>query len=250
MRAARPRAILVALMAAFAGEAAAGAWTQEPGQAFVSASISRFETDDGAFAETTQSVFAEYGVLPWLTLGGQLEFGQPDDGDGPEEVRVNGLVRARLRTGDAGDPLSVQVGFGQNVGDLTTLAPGRREDEAELDLRLAYGRGVSGRLGPGWLNAEGGVRFQFGDGADELRLDLTAGVRPAPRWLAFAQSFTTLGLSNEAPGGADFSVTKAAVSAGYEITERATLVLGVERDLVGRNIREGTRGRLSLWLRF
>lgn len=251
MRGGAPVAALALTAVVTAATAQAGAWTQAPGAAFLSLSASHFQTDDGAFEESSLALYGEYGVTERLTLGGVIEGSRSLGGRDEEDARLAALARWRLFEGPAGDPFSVQAMAGDNVGDLVPAEPGRAvADETEIDLRALYGRGFASPLGAGWLNLEGGVRFQLGDAADEIRLDATVGVRPAPRWLAMVQSFNTLGLRNPTGFGADFSVAKIAPSVGYDLGGGLTLVLTVEREVAGRNISRGARGRLSLWASF
>jgi hypothetical protein len=243
------RALVVCAAPLMAGQAEAGAWTQAPGAAFLSVSTSHYRLDDGSFEEATLALYGEYGLLERLTVGGAAEFNRPLEGDAESDLRVTGLARWRLWVGPDGDPLSVQIMAGDNLGDLVPR-PQQIEDEPEVDLRLLYGRGFASPLGPGWFNAEAGPRLQLGDSADEVRVDVTLGVRPAPRWLAMVQSFNTVGLRNADPGGNDFDVYKIAPSVGYELLDGVTAVLGAEREVAGRNISRGLRVRLSLWTAF
>lgn len=239
------RALALAVLATClaAGQGTAGAWTQDPGAVFASVSADR---RDGV---STAAAYAEWGALDGLTLGGGYEATQRDHGADPDG-EASAFARLRLWTGPNGDPLSVQItGFRAIRGREAPDAPERDLQDA-VDLRALYGRGFASALGPGWLNAEAGHRWRLGRGADEWRLDLTAGVRPAPRVLVYAQSFNTIGRRNNDDFGGDYDAHKLAVNAGFELTPRFTLVLGAEREVAGRNIDHATRVKLGLWARF
>jgi hypothetical protein len=248
-------AALLALALAAPAPALAGAWTQEPGAAFVSLGASWYGTDDGAYEEGTFGLYGEYGLREGLTVGAALDSSQPVGPAAAVDGAVTGMafVRARLWTGPRGDPLSAQVGALGGTTAGVGVVPAQTAEEPGLDLRMLYGRGFATRFGDGWLGAEGGVRLRFEDSADELRFDLTAGLRPLPRTLVMLQSFATLGLGNHAVGedgkalGDDYDVWKLAPSVGYEIGPGLTLVGGVEREVWGRNVDRGLRARLSLW---
>lgn len=229
-----------------AGQAAAGAWTLAPGSVFLSLSGSGYRAAAADAAdEITSTAYAEIGVLPWLTVGGALE--SKSRRDTTATVYSHAVfLRTRLREGAAGDPLSVQIGL---IGPLGGDAPGLAAEERAIDLRVLYGRGFSSPLGPGWLNVEAARRLLREDGADEWRLDLTAGLRPAPRVLTYVQAFGTLGQRNQRRFGSDYDALKLAPSVGVEIGT-ATLVLGTEHVVAGRNIDRGDRIRLSVWRRF
>lgn len=224
----------------------AGAWTLEPGRAFLSLSGSAYRPSrPGAAEEATAALYAEVGVLRWLTVGGALESKSRRD-TLSTVYSYAGFLRVRLHEGAAGDPLSVQVG---HIGPLGDEAPDLAAEERAIDLRLLYGRGFSSRLGPGWLNAEGGLRLLREDGADEWRLDMTAGIRPTSRTLAMLQAFGTFGLRNQRPFGSDYDELKLAPSVGVVLGD-TTLVLGTEHVAWGRNVDRGLRVRLSLWRSF
>ncbi|MFN3614067.1 MAG: hypothetical protein ACK4WC_05855 [Rubrimonas sp.] len=238
------RALLATLLSAgLAGAAQAGAWTQDRGAVFASLSG---DVRDGVW---TAATYAEWGALDALTLGGGYEVAQRDGAAEPDG-QASAFARVRLWTGPDGDPLSVQItGFRAVKGREAPDAPERDLQDA-VDLRAMYGRGFDGPLGPGWLNVELGHRWRLGRGADEWRADLTAGVRPLPRALVYAQSFSTIGRRNNDAFGGDYDAHKLALNAGYALTPRFTAVLGAEREVAGRNIDRATRFKFSLWARF
>jgi hypothetical protein len=243
-------ALLAALAALHATGSSAGAWTRPQGETFLSGSTTYYRVDGSdAYAEATAALYGEYGLREGLTVGGAAEIKQPtgsgeaDEGD----ITLFAFAQARLREGAAGDPLSAQIGLELPFG--ADLIPQSSGDPA-LDLRLLYGRGFATPLGDAFFDLQGAVRLRFGDDADELRVDLTAGIRPAARWLLLAQSFSTIGLRNARPGGDDYDVVKIAPSIGYEIVEGVTVLLGAEREVYGRDVETGTRGRLAVWTTF
>ncbi|TVQ58185.1 MAG: hypothetical protein EA355_02500 [Rhodobacteraceae bacterium] len=239
---------LACLLILLAGCAQAGAWTQPPGGGFASLSLSGYETDDGGYREATVSAYGEWGWREAVTLGGSIETAAPE-GDGAQTT-LSTLVRARLRTGAAGDPTSVQLAVFQPFGDASAREAIGAVGDTAVEARLLYGRGFGTRYGDMFVDLQAGPRFEFGDAADELRLDATVGLRPAPRWIVLGQAFGTLGLRNARGEGDDYDVLKLAPSVGYEIAEGLTLVFGVEREVLTRDIDRGLRARLSLWRAF
>ena len=245
------RRLALALLALSpAAEAAAGAWTRPPGEGFVSAGTSYYRTDEAVpYEETTVALYGEYGVAEGVTLGGAVETVQPLDAPiGFEgDLTLSAFAQARLREGEAGDPLSAAIGVELPFGDpLIAQSP----DDPALDLRLLYGRGFGTRWGGAFVDLQGAVRLRFGEDADELRVDATAGLRPAARWLVMLQSFATLGLRNAEPGGDDYDVLKLAPSVGYELVEDVTVLIGLEREVAGRGVALGSRARLAVWTTF
>jgi len=234
------------------GAAAAGAWTQPQGAGFLSYGANYYATDSGGYEEVASALYAEYGAFEAVTLGGALETSYPVGVSSGQEsdLTMSGFARFRLRQGAQGDPFSAQIGVTLPLGDVVDTGQAQLDRERDIDLRLLYGRGFGTDWGDAFIDAQAGLRLRLEDSADEIRLDLTAGLRPAPGWLMMAQAFGTLGLRNADPFGDDFDVLKLAPSVGWQITERATLVLGVEREVAGRNIDLGTRFKLSVWTTF
>ncbi len=246
-----PLALAAALALAAPGAARGGAWTQAEGTAFVSAGSSYYRVDSEIpYEEVAGSLYGEYGWREGVTLGGALSFKRPvgESAALDGEVTLYGFARARLHVGAAGDPFSAQVGAEVPLSDQS-LRPQSVGDPA-LDLRALYGRGFATPLGDAFVDLQAAVRPRFGADADELRGDFTAGVRPAPRWIALIQSFNTVSLRNADAGGDDFDVYKLAPSVGYEVVEGVTALIGVEREVAGRNTELGTRVFLSVWTTF
>jgi hypothetical protein len=240
---------LLCALALAPGAASAAAWTRAPGATFLSFGTGWFRTD-GGYEEATASIYVEHGVAEAVTVGGAVELVRPSEDDASTDLTASAFARFRLWRGAAGDPFSVQLGAGAPVGDAFADAPAQTADEPAVEARALYGRGFATGWGDAFVNAEAGVRLRLEESADELRLDLTAGLRPADRWLVMAQSFGTLGLRNAEADGDDFDVLKLAPSVGYEIAPGVTVLFGVERDVAGRNIDEGTRLRASIWTEF
>lgn len=258
--------IATALVAAAAGlagwsHATAGAWTRAPGETFLSVSTSTYRTDDGGYEEMFGALYGEYGLREGLTVGGAAELSNPVGPSAPLEDRLtwSAFARVRLHEGAAGDPLSLQIGASYARQGLRAGEPQQRAtDGFELDLRGLYGRGFATALGDAFYDAQAGVRLRFGDPADELRLDLTAGLRPKGEpgdwldgdWLALVQSFGALSLRNGAGGDDGFDSLKLSLSVARRVREGAHLGVGVEREVAGRNIDKGVRVKLFVWSEF
>lgn len=253
----RPAGLCFGLLALGAGEAAAGAWTRAPGEGFVSQTTRYFATEpttsrDVDFARASLGLYAEYGLMEGLTLGGEADQGMrlDDGGFGAQDGRLRGFARVRLWAGEAGDVASVEAGGSIPLSGFTSPAAPGGDESYEIRLSALYGRGLDTPLGPGWADGVLSYAKFVGDRADEIKLDLTFGLRPAPRVLAMAQLFATKGLRNEAFGGPDFDLAKVQLSLGYEIEEKRTLLLGFARDVLTRGTSDGYEVSLALWTRF
>lgn len=102
----------------------------------------------------------------------------------------------------------------------------------QFDARLLMGRSVSLFGFTGFLDAQIGYRTR-GQNGDEIRFDLTAGLRPLDRLMLMAQSFSAL-----APRGGlstFMAAQKFQLSAVYEATPAISLQIGAVTALNGVN---------------
>ena len=145
--------------------------------------------------------------------------------------------------------VSLQATIGA-PGTADHLAPQVANPNAEYEARVLYGHGFTLGDMTGFLESDLAIRARAGTPADELHLDLTAGLRPRPDWLLLAQSFSTLGLRDNRPGGANYDVTKLQLSVVYSLTPRWSLQLGGYTEVAGRNVALGNAGLVAVWCRF
>ena len=267
-RAAASRVVLAVLATAMAAvaipgarPALAGAWTRAPGETFLSLSTSWYRTDDGGYEEVYGALYGEYGLREGVTVGGAAEWSRPVGPAAPLEDRLtwSGFARLRLHEGAAGDPLSVQIGASYARQGLQAGEPRQRAtDGFEIDLRGLYGRGFPTALGDAFYDAQAALRLRLGDPPDEVRLDLTAGLRPRGAegdwldgdWLALVQSFGVVSMRNGDGGDDGFDSLKLAASLGRSVREGTYLGVGMERDVAGRNVDRGLRLKLFVWSEF
>lgn len=247
------------MVAAFlaGGEAAAGAWTREPGEGFAAQSTRYFSTGASAsqnvdFARLSVGLYAEYGLFEGVTIGMDVDQGSRMDiaGRGAQDGRAGGFLRVRLGGLDEWDVVSVEIGGSLSLSGLTSPAAPGGDDSSEWRAMALYGRGFETDIGQAWVDASFGFSKFVGDRADELRLALTLGLRPDENWVALAQVFGEKGMRNAAFGGADFDLLKAHVSFGREVEEGKTMLLGVGRDLLTRGTSRGYEVSISVWSLF
>jgi hypothetical protein len=187
----------------------------------------------------------EYGVTDWLTAIvspglQQVSVGAPVDahrtGFGTSELGG----RVRLWQGDAPGGRSWVLS-----GQATVRVPGTFDTNNpaavgytgfEADLRALFG--VSFSLGgwPSFVDFQIGQRFRSGGPPDEIRFDVTFGLRPAPQWLVLTQSFNVLsqgaGTSPLFPAN---HYHKLQVSLVYSINASWSVQGGVYTTYAGRN---------------
>lgn len=182
------------------GPAWAGAWPMKDGEGLAILKYEDQKADTGfgpdgvevAIArrhDQTLSLYGEYGLTDRLTLQAKtaLTRGHDDfvDYEGLGSVEL-GLRYALLHTDRSVVSLylgAARDGVGRNAG---YAAP--RQGATDLEARLLAG--TSGQ----WRTMQAFAEFQVArlkrSGlADETRVDVTAGLKPRPRWLLMAQTF-------------------------------------------------------------
>jgi protein XagA len=216
--------------------------------------------------------YVEHGLTDWLTFvaeGGAMRFrgapapmdhldqliaeakaGLPLSVRGPPGIGYEGLglgaAGARMRLFTQGDYI---FSF---ESSLRAASPKARRfldmrDALQLDARFLMGRPFRLWEMTGFVDAQIGYRSR-GQNGDEMRVDLTAGLRPMDRLMVMAQSFSAI-----APRGgvATFvAAQKFQLSLIYEATPAIALQLGAVAALGGVNS-PAERGAISaLWWRY
>jgi hypothetical protein len=253
------------VLTAFHGPAHAGAWLQPKGRGLLILSATMLSSDhafdDGGSSTSIPrynkfelSGWLEYGLTDHFTLILQPQFRSVDI-DRPTNASHAGL-------GYTG--LGARIGLWSNDTSAVSFQslvriPGSSDEsdpaqagstEMEEDIRLLYGR--SFRLGawPAFLDTEFAYRFRGGDAPDEIRSDLTFGVRPRPDITLMAQSFSTFSQGN-ARGLYDVGWEwKAAASVVWDFTKNWSLQVGGIATLAGENTLRERGGFVALWKRF
>ena len=164
-------------------------------------------------------------------------------------MQLNLLARYALYHDDW-NVVSVQGQVGV-PGKQNVPRPALAQPSAEYEARLLYGHGFAlpARL-TGFLDAEAGYRVEEDGWADQVRADVSLGLRPAPNWLILAQSFNTISVGRAAPTGSDYDLYRLQLSVVHDLTPHLAVQVGVWRDMAGRDIALGNAGILALWLRF
>jgi len=232
-----------------AGPAPAGAWLQEEGAAFVSLSYEA-ATPRAALAPEAlaldptppvnvfASLWAEYGLTPWLTVG--IDAG----GDDESLDAWSGVVFARvaLSPHDWRQKLALQLGLGQR----RYIAPGpffpqeSEEREAIARLRLSWGMGYARPLEGGWLALDGQVEARQDTGETARKLDATLGLRTTPGTALLLQVQT-----GDFPGGPPYAklLTGLIWDLPWNFSLETSVINGLETD---RSI----GAKVGLWWRF
>ena len=123
------------------------------------------------------------------------------------------------------------------------------------DARILIGKSFMLGRWPSFVDAQAAYRLRAGVASDEVRLDLTVGVRPLPQWLFLAQSFNVLATNGLAGGGllgllSGTRYHKVQVGAVWDFADDWSLQVAGVATLLGKNA-PLERGLVSgLWYRF
>jgi hypothetical protein len=219
--------------------------------------------------------YVEYGATDWLTLVGEasgMDFrgassSRPDylnlliaqakaraplsltAPEGPHYHYMGlglGAIGARVRLFELGNyVISLEA-------SLRAASPSARrfldmKDQWQADARLQIGRPIEIFGVPGFLDGQIGYRSR-GQAGDEIRADVTCGLRPFDRWLLLAQSFSAI--TPGAPAALFVASQKFQLSAVFDVTRNLSLQLGGVAALSGANS-PAERGLVSaVWYRF
>ena len=254
--------VLGALLAPASADAAA--WNRDKGDFFVLSRIDYFRatgnflasTPDGEsdrFERFETNTYTEYGLNDRVTLGGKLVYGTTTISNQFESVTLNGFseiegfVQTKLwRNNQSAASLRFS---GAAPSRIEPGTPGIVTDGAAAEIRALYGRNLS--IEPKvYVNFEVAYRRRFGPPADETRFDATIGYEPVPRLLLLLQSFNTIALRNEEPGGTDFDVYRIQPSLVWRASRRWSVQVGAIHDYAGRNFARGNTVFIGLGTSF
>lgn len=229
--------MLVLICCLLAGQAHAGAWPREAGKGFASLSI--WQGAGGTDSYT--ALFAEYGLLPRITLG--LDAGRSVSG----QTKTVAFLRAP---------------FGQSFGWLIAAEIGLGEIAGQPVLRpgLSFGRNITARHGTGWIAVDTLLEVDLATQGVDIKTDITlgftpgwAGARPAD-WTLMLQlqtglvevqdSLLLLRTEGIAPRA---SFLRIAPSATYRLNDRMHLEIGFFHALQGSD-EKGVK--IGLWSTF
>jgi hypothetical protein len=247
----------------------AGAWTLAAGRGELIVT--------GTFSSATRffDAAAALRVAPRYNkfeLNALLEYGATD--------RVTVMVAPGAQHVDIAEPEAQRTGLGYSeIGARARLAGGTLADgsawvlsgqtllrvpgtferanpaavgttEPELDVRGLAGFAFAAGPFPAFVDLQLAQRFRFGGFPDELRADLTFGLRPAAHWLLLAQSLNVLSEGDGPPGFPSYRYHKFQLSAVYDLTTALSLQLGGFTTFAGRNALQENGVILGAWYRF
>lgn len=258
---------------AYLPKAEAGAWTKQKGKGEIITTGSQYITNSfydknrnrhgqsGSYHKRELGIFAEYGLTDDYTIGFQPTYqwiqtrgsGGTNRDDDLGDTSL--FLRKRLWHDDY-NLFSLQ-------GLVTIPGPYDRNTPAalgygqsDLELRGLFGHSGKWKDKDYFLDVQAAYRKRFDDPADEMRFDLTAGIKPKAGWMLLAQSFNTVGLRNESgnsfltANGPDYDIYKLRLSVVKNITDNLSLQIGGETEYYGRNTSTGNTLVVSIWRSF
>ncbi len=208
--------LAVLILIATTAPAPSGAWLREPGTALLT--FSRTADQQG---NTHDSLFAEFGLTPRLTLG--LDAGMARNGD----WTAVGFLRRPLGRTDRPTHLAWEMGLGR--------------DRTQTIIRsgLSVGRGFNSRWGSGWAAIDTVADFGISTFRTDYKADLTLGWHRDRAMLIMQMQ----------AGDPAFGTPYAKFAPSYvrPLGKRMKLELGLSLGLVN----DDTRGaKLGIWLEF
>jgi hypothetical protein len=248
-----------------AAPAYAGAWTLEAGRghAIVTATTSgASEVFDGAGRTVAapryrkfefQALF-EYGVADWITAIVSPGL-QHIDIAAPISANRSGLGNsefgARYRILDGGNWIFSGQSTVRVPGTFDTGNPAAvGHNRIEFDLRLLFGYSFAFGGWPAFLDLQVAQRFRLGDAPNEMRMDATLGMRPAPQWLVMAQLFNVISQGGSPPLFPSYDYHKFQLTVVYELTRQWSMHAGGFTTYHGRNALREDGLQFGAWYRF
>ncbi len=221
-------------LACAAGPALGGAWPRGSGNGFLSLKYTGgWDREDIALLDFTREDlfqgYAEWGVAPGLTFGGEYSRAGPDIAPITE---IRGFARYTfLERGP--HVVSAELGAGQRGNafeyDVSYIRPG-----------LAWGRGYESRFGLGWMEVDGQAEVYDNGDDPAFKLDATIGLNLGDRL-----AFVLQGRAGDYPGIDPY--LRIAPSAVVRLSDRLRVQAEFEA-----GVYNDTRlaGALALWIDF
>ncbi len=261
------------LIASGPGPARAGAWIQTEGEGLLILGnsyylASNYYDNQGKkrsqpnYGKADISLYAEYGLLSYLTVGTNLsvQYAMQDVASG-ERYRNYHLGDSEFfaRAG-----LIDQDGFALAVSPLVKLpspGPARIQPKIgsshpDLGLGLSAGYGWDALGQHHFANLDTLYRYRFGAPHNQANINGTLGFALNDTWTLMPQAFLTyrLGKSQNAAftlsPGDDYNLVKLQLSALCKLHRDVAMQIGLFSDVAGKNTGQGNGLVLALWSDF
>ena len=265
------RAIMTGVLCAAlcAAQARAGGWPLAPGETEAILSISRLSVHErynssgkrrwtSHYRKLEISPYIEHGLSDSLTLVGELAYMEESTNFFGREFEDSGLSRIKLGArqvlGEWNDTLfSVQPLLTFHLlGSADDPAATESGDiDADFGIVLARSEEIFGL--PFFSVQEIAYRFRDNGRPDEVRTDITLGMKPRPGTMLLLKSLNEGALKMTSRGDL-YRSSKIGFSVVQELPQADapgwSMELGMEQTVFGRSTVDGTTVRLALWRRF
>lgn len=264
------RTLIAALGAGFgflaqSPESRAGAWLMDDGKGQVvitgtpSGAVTAFDGDRDLqptphYSKFELTALVEYGVTDWFTaiVAPQLQhigIAAPTDAS-----------RSGLGYGEFGGRFRLMKGDDWILSAQTTLRVAGTSDslnpaaigytDNEIDARLLFGKSFSIGAWPAFIDLQAAQRWRTGAPPDEFRGDITFGIRPDPKWLVLAQTFSVVSQGSGSALFPSYDYHKLQMSVVHELSKDLALQAGAFTTFSGRNALQENGVVTGLWYKF
>lgn len=243
--------------------ACAGAWTLAAGHGDVITTVTP-STAPEAFIGTkslspqydkieAQGLF-EYGLTDRLTLifspsFDDITIGAPTDAKriGLGYTEIGGRFNM-LKAGNFVFSMQTTLRVPGTFDNTNPAAIGYTNFEA--DVRGLVGYAFSIGPVPAFLDVQLAQRFSAAGPPSEFHGDVTLGLRPFPRWMVLAQSFSVVSEGNHLPEFSSYNYSKVQVSLVHDLTKQWALQAGAFTTYTEHNALEEKGLVAGVWYRF
>ena len=256
------------LLTACATTAHAGAWLEPEGHGLLVTNATYFTSSgyyDASGRTTKQPTYqklevqpyAEYGLLPNLTLGatGSLQH------DSQSSHTNNGLADPEffLRTPlykDATQVLSIQPLIKFESAFENPGSPRGGSSSTDAELSLLYGRNLNLLSPRDYIDIRGGYRYRTTALNDQWRADAALGLNPATNWTVTPAIRGTLATkltpatSFSENGDQDYDLLKLELGVAYTLSPHQSVGLTLADHVAGRQTGNGESATISFAQQF
>jgi hypothetical protein len=258
--------ILAALVVAFpslADETCAGGWPLAPGSGELIVPVTRTTADERYDAEGNKqwkprytkfeiAPYAEYGLTESITLVGEVAWASDETDYFGIKFEERGLTRlkagGRLALGTWNEAhFSLQSLATVHLARATNDPAATKSGDVDAELALVVAQNDT-LFGIDTFSVQE-VGYRYRDRPDEIRADLTFGLKPWPGTMLLIKSLNIAATKSTA-AGASYQSGKLALSVVHDIAPDCALEAGIERTVFGRDAIAEKGFRLAVWYRF
>jgi len=239
--------------------ASASPWSRHDGELLVISRAEYFSAalveEPGLFRRTETNTYFEYGLTSAITIGGKTIYGatwlETEDrieGErGLSEVEGFGQFQFLRNNRQAG---AVKLSVGKSGGIGSGARTSMQSQRPDAEIAALYGHNFAAGKLDLFAAAEAGYRRRFGVAADFVRLQATLGAKPAERMTILLEGYAAVSVRNEDLGGADFDIVKLQPSLIYHAGKRWSIQVGMNEEILGRNLALGRTFFIGVWSTF